>query len=370
MKKLIQKILIAIFVINVNYLNAQLTTLPSGGNKKASVSELVGLTNVTIHYDRPAVKGREGKIWGQLVHYGFQNLGFGTSKAAPWRAGANENTTIEFSTPVKVEGKDLAAGKYGLFMAMSQGEATIIFSKQNSAWGSYFYDSADDILRVSVKTMPTTEGVERLKYEFLDQTESGATIALLWEKLKIPFKIETDLVKNQLDIFRKELVGEKGEDWKAWELAANYCAERNINLNEALTWADYSISGTFIGEKNFKTLSTKAQILTLLNKPQEANDLMKEALPLGNMNDLHQYGRSLLRQKKAKEAFEVFKLNNEKYPTEYMTLMGMTRGYSAIGEYKKAIEYAEKALSKAPDNNNKSSIAEMLVKLKEGKDIN
>lgn len=76
------------------------------GNKKASVSERIGLTDVTVQYHRPAVKGREGKIWGQLVTYGFTDPGFGSSKAAPWRAGANENTVIEFSTDVKVEGKN------------------------------------------------------------------------------------------------------------------------------------------------------------------------------------------------------------------------------------------------------------------------
>src|SRR5438128_7609093 len=89
---------------------AQLTTTPSGGNKKAVVGERIGLTDVTIHYDRPGVKGREGKIWGALVYKGFTNLGFGSSKAAPWRAGANENTTFTFSDDVKVEGHDLPAG--------------------------------------------------------------------------------------------------------------------------------------------------------------------------------------------------------------------------------------------------------------------
>src|SRR4051812_40458090 len=80
-----------------------LLTPPDGGNKKASVSERIGITDVTIHYDRPGVKGREGKIWNGLVHTGYKDLGFGTSKASPWRAGANENTTFTFSTDVMVE---------------------------------------------------------------------------------------------------------------------------------------------------------------------------------------------------------------------------------------------------------------------------
>src|SRR5687768_17499642 len=105
-----------------------LTQLPSGGNKKAFVGEQVGLTRVTVHYDRPAVKGREGRIWGQLVPVGFVDQGFGNSKAAPWRAGSNENTTIEFSRDVKIEGQPLKSGTYGFFIAYDSLECTLIFS--------------------------------------------------------------------------------------------------------------------------------------------------------------------------------------------------------------------------------------------------
>src|SRR5215218_10641384 len=125
-----------------------LTQLPSGGNKKAMVGERVGLTDVTIHYDRPGVKGREGKIWGQLIPAGFTDLGFGTSKAAPWRAGANENTTIEFSNDVTIEGQPLKKGKYGFFIAYDSIESTLIFSNNTTSWGSYYYNDKEDALRV------------------------------------------------------------------------------------------------------------------------------------------------------------------------------------------------------------------------------
>ena len=107
MKKLIM-VTFAYLIVQCSF--AQLTTAPDGGNKKAFVGERIGITDVMIEYNRPGLKGREGKIWGGLVHAGFADQGFGTSKAAPWRAGANENTTIEFSTPVKIEGKELPAG--------------------------------------------------------------------------------------------------------------------------------------------------------------------------------------------------------------------------------------------------------------------
>src|SRR5690349_21154292 len=137
----------AIFFAGLTGAFAQLTTPPEGGNKKAFVGERIGLTDVMVEYHRPGVKGREGKIWGQLIHTGFADLGFGTSKAAPWRACANENTVVHFSTDVKVEGQNLPAGEYALFIAYDPNESTVIFSKNHTSWGSYFYDPKEDALR-------------------------------------------------------------------------------------------------------------------------------------------------------------------------------------------------------------------------------
>ena len=190
-KTLIASLLIILFVITGH---SQIT-LPADANKKASVSENIGITTVKIDYSRPQVKGREGKIWGDLVHYGFADLHYGTSKAAPWRAGANENTTIEFSTEVMIEGKPIQAGKYGFFVAMGSEKATLVFSKFNTAWGSFYYDPKDDALRVEVPVQKLNESVERLKYEFGEQKENSAVVSLQWEKVKIPFKISVDLQK-------------------------------------------------------------------------------------------------------------------------------------------------------------------------------
>jgi hypothetical protein len=131
--------------------NGQLTMTADGGNKKASVSQRIGITDVTISYNRPRVKGREGKIWGGLVEYGFYDQDFGTSKEAPWRAGANESTSIEFSTGVFVNGHPVPAGKYGFYIALGKEESTIILSKNNSAWGTFFYDPAEDYLRFTTR---------------------------------------------------------------------------------------------------------------------------------------------------------------------------------------------------------------------------
>ncbi len=368
---MIHKIYLAVTCILFTLFAASqsLTVPPDGGNKKASVSERIGITDVTIHYDRPAVKGREGKIWNNLVHTGFADLGFGTSKAAPWRAGANENTTITFSTDVMVEGKPLAAGKYGFFIAMGNDDATLIFSNNSTSWGSFFYDPKEDALRVTVKTAPLAESVERLKYEFTDETDSSAVIALMWEKLKIPFKVEVNYVKTQLAMFKNELRSDKGFTPDTWVQAAQFAAAHD-DLDDALQWSDYSINGIFIGQKNFKTLSTKAMILKKQGKTAEADALLKEAVPLGSMQELHQYGRQLLISKEPKEALEVFKVNAQKNPGQFTTYMGLVRGYSANGDYKSASKYAKLAQPLAPNKANKDAVDKMIETLNEGKDIN
>ncbi len=155
---------------------------------KAAVMQSLGAdTEITITYSRPGVKGR--KIWGALVPYGMApGNKYSKDQPFPWRAGANENTTIEFSKDVLVEGKPLAAGKYGLHMIPSEKEWTIIFSKNNSAWGSFSYKPEEDALRVTV-TPVAAPFQEWLTYGFEDLSGKSATAFLYWEKLKVPFKI-------------------------------------------------------------------------------------------------------------------------------------------------------------------------------------
>lgn len=361
---------ICLAVIPVMAFSQFLTTAPEGGNKKASVTERIGLTDVTIHYDRPGVKGREGKVWGQLVPVGFTDLGFGNSKSSPWRAGANENTSIEFTGDVKIEGKSLPAGKYGFFVAYDPNECTLIFSKNATSWGAYFYNDKEDALRVKVKPSALDKSVEWLKYEFLDETENSATIALQWEKLVIPFKVEVDYVNDQVASFRRELRTDKGFTWEGWNQAAQWCAQHKVNLEEALLWADTATSNSFGGDRSFSAWSTKSQVLAQLGRNADADAALKKGLPLATMIELHQYGRQLLQQKKNKEALDIFKQNHEKHPGEFTALMGLARGYSANGDYKSAMKYANQALTVVPDQGNKAFIQRMIGKLAEGKDIN
>jgi len=349
---------------------SQLTTTPSGGNKKAMVGERIGLTDVTIHYDRPHVKGREGKIWGNLVPVGYADQGFGNTKQAPWRAGANENTSFEFSTDVKIEGQPLPAGKYGFFIAYDPNECTLIFSKNSSSWGSFYYDPKEDALRIKVKPVALDKSAEWLNYSFSDETDDAATVSLNWEKLSIPFKIQVDAVNQQLESFRHELRSDRGFNWTAWDQAAQWCLTHSVNLDQALLWSDSATALTFGGDRSFQAWSTKSGILNKLGRTAEADAAIKSGLPIASMTDLHQYGRSLIAQKKPKEAMAIFKMNFDKNPNQFTTLMGLTRGYSANGDYKTALKYAQQALSAAPPGANKSNVENMIKNLQDGKDVN
>ena len=156
---------------------------------KASVMQTLGTDAViTIVYGRPGVKGR--KIWGELVPYGLApGTKYSENKPFPWRAGANENTTIEFSKDVLVEGKPLPAGKYGIHMIPGEKEWIIIFSKNNAAWGSYTYKQEEDALRVTV-TPVKAPFQEWLEFGFDDLAGTSATAYLHWVELKVPFKIQ------------------------------------------------------------------------------------------------------------------------------------------------------------------------------------
>ncbi len=163
---------------------------PSQG---ASATQTIGVdTLVTIAYHRPGVKGRD--VWtGKSDNPNIGPLVPRDGDPRPWRAGANEATTIELSGDVLVEGKELAAGKYALFMIPADGDWTVVFSKQASQWGAFGYKQKDDALRVTV-TPVEAQQQEWLAYGFDDPGAWSATAYLRWDKVKVPFKIE---VKEQ-----------------------------------------------------------------------------------------------------------------------------------------------------------------------------
>ncbi len=156
---------------------------------KASVSQTLGVdTSVTIEYGRPGVKGR--KIWGELVPYGLApGNRYSKDQPYPWRAGANENTTIEFNKDIMIEGNKLAAGKYSIHMIPSETDWIVIFNTNNKGWGSYAYNKDEDALRITV-TPKKAPHMEWLGFGFADLAGTTATAYLRWEELMVPFKIE------------------------------------------------------------------------------------------------------------------------------------------------------------------------------------
>jgi tetratricopeptide (TPR) repeat protein len=345
--------------------------IPNGYTKKRLISEQVGLTQVTISYHGPAVNGREGKIWGGVVHTGFVNQGFGNGKPAPWRAGANENTIIEFDKDVKIEGRNLPKGIYGFFIAYDPQECTLIFSKRSDAWGSFFYEEREDALRVKVKPQPVEKNVEILKYEFSDQTINAAMIALLWEKLSIPFRVEVDYLKQQFEALVVESQNPRGFTSQGLNIAAGWCLENNYQVEKGLEWATLATGNDFPGDpSSFSALTTKAGILEKIGRSAEAASVIKTALAFGNIGQLQQFGRKLISAKKPVAALEVFQYNYDKNPSQFITLTGMARGLSANGNYTKALEFANKALPLAPNGSGKQAVIVMIDKLKGGKDIN
>jgi tetratricopeptide (TPR) repeat protein len=352
--------------------SAQIDLPPSGGNPKASITEDVGITSITITYSRPDVNKREGKIWGDgnIVTYGFSTTNYITNKNnSPWRAGANENTTITFEHDVKVEGRPLKAGTYGLFMAMGADNVTIIFSHASNAWGSFYYEEKNDALRVNVKPVALDKSVEWLKYEFIEQRENYCVVAMQWEKVSVPFKIEVDADNIALARIREELTSRKGFFPALLLQATQYCFNKNINLDEALTWSIRAINGP-AGQKTYITLRNLAVAYEKLNRVPEADSTMNEALTIATANQYTAYGRILISQKRVDKAMEVLLANQKRYGDAFGVNNGLMSGYSAKGDFKNAIKYADKSMAQAPNDAAKKTLEGQIAKLKEGKDIN
>ena len=351
---------------------SQMTLPPSGNNQKSEVSQYLGLVKVTIAYSSPDVAGRE--IWGKLVPYGMTNLNFLKSSEqnpSPWRAGANENTTITFSNDVEVEGKPLKAGTYGVHMIPGAEDWTVIFSNSSTAWGSFSYTPSEDALRVTVKAVPC-EYNEFLTYEFADRLQNGATARLKWEKISVPFKIN---VSNGDDLYikklREQFVGPKGFAWQNAVAASNFCATKKINLEEALGWVNAFINPPR-SIKYFPLYNSKGNVLAAMNKKEEADAVMKEAinLPDATVGQITNYGRSLITQKREKDAMPVFETAMKRFPANSTALMGMARGWSANGDSKKALKFAQDALKVETDATAKTTIDGLVKKLEKGEAIN
>ena len=352
MKKKRSFLLLTLTLLAVTTASAQTPLDLPEASQAALVRQRVGVTDIAITYHRPLVNGR--KVWGALVPFG-----------EVWRAGANANTTIEFSTPVSVEGKPLPAGKYGLHMIPTPDSWTVIFSKMAVAWGSYTYDQKEDALRVQVK--PRENPMEEaLEFEFEDLKPDSVLVTMKWEKLAVPFRISVTDEQTVLPRLREQFRGDAQYFWASWNDAAQYCLTKKVNLEEALKWTDRSIQI----EERFENVSTKADILKALNKGDEAKTVMARALEISGARQLYLYGRRMQSEKRDTEAMEVFQAVVQRFPEDVFGHLAQARIKSAAGDFPGAVAEAKQAQSLAPGEEQKKSIQGLIDRLQARQDIN
>ena len=313
---------------------------------EASSTQVIGLTEITVSYHRPAANGR--KVFGGLVPYD-----------QVWRAGANENTTVEFSSPVTVGGTKLAAGKYGLHMIPTAGAWTVIFSRESGAWGSFTYDQKEDAARATVPPEPAAFQ-ERLGYSFDDPKRDSVVLAMRWERVRVPIEIRIDVARTVLDNYRAQLRGLPRFGWQGWNQAANWAAQNDIDLDDAVAWVDRSITMN----RNFTNLNTKALVLEKKGNGTEAARLRNEAFSIATEAELNARGYQLMGQQKMDEAIAMFERNVKAHPQSWNVYDSLAEAYAAKGDKKKAIENYTRALNLTTDPEQKTRISGTLEQLK------
>jgi tetratricopeptide (TPR) repeat protein len=312
---------------------------------RASLSQTVGLTEIALRYDRPAVDGRE--IWGRLVPFD-----------TVWRAGANENTVISFSSPVRIGGHTLAAGRYGLHMIPGRHDWIVVLSRQANAWGSFSYDAAEDALRVPVRPVPG-DMHDRLTYTLDDPSDSSVVATLRWEKLAVPFRIEVDSRTVVVDSLREQLRGLGRFYWQPWSQAAAWCAGNGVNLDEAAAWADRSIALN----ENFTNLRVKAALASQRGDAAGSAAAARRSLAVATEADLNTYGYLLIGQGQVDSAITIFRKNVREHPKSWNTYDSLGEAYAKKGQQTLAVKSYAKALALAPDGGQKQRIQLALAQL-------
>jgi hypothetical protein len=322
-------------------------------SQRAVVTQRIGITDVTIVYHRPQVKGRA--IFGAK---GVQPYG------QVWRAGANENTTINFTSDVTIEGKPLAKGVYGLHMIPAESEWTAMFSKNSTSWGSFTYNQSEDALRVTVKSRPA-ELQEALVYNFDDVKTNSATLTMRWEKVAVPIHVEVDTNANVMASLQLQLRARAQYEWQSWDEAANYFLDNKLNAEQAAKYADSSIQI----EDRFENEMTKARALDTLGRKDDAAAARTKALSMGSQQQVHGYGRQLQQQKKYDEALEVFRGNVKKDPNSWVAHNELSRLAVAKNDYDTAVKEMKLAVSVAGDQI-KPGLDALVKRLENKEDIN
>ena len=345
-------LLVAVLFVGVTGARAQsaLLNLPDA-SQHARITQRIGITDITIDYHRPLVRGR--KIFGGLLAYG-----------QVWRAGANFNTTIEFSDPVTVEGQPVAKGVYGLHMIPGETSWVVILSNNSTSWGSFTYDKAEDALRVNVKPQ-AIENREVLSYDFDDPKPNSALITMRWEKVAVPFRVEVNTPEIVRQSLRNQLRARAQFEWQAWEEAAEYLLNNGLGAEEALKYSDRSIEL----EDRFENEMTRAHALSALGRKEEARAARDMAIAKGSQLQIHSYGRGLQIQGQQDEALELFRDNIKKDPNSWIGHNDAARVAVARGDFDTAVREMRLAVAAAPESL-KAQHADLVRRLENREDIN
>jgi len=327
-----------------------LLNLPDA-SQHARVTQRIGITDITIDYHRPLVRGR--KIFGGLQAYG-----------QVWRAGANYNTTVEFSDPVTIEGQPLPKGVYGLHLIPGETSWVVIFSRNSTSWGSFTYDKAEDALRVTVKPQ-TIENHEAFSYDFDDPKPNSALITMRWETVAVPFKVEVNTPEVVRQSLRNQLRARPQFEWQAWEEGAEYLLNNKLDAEEALKYSDRSIEI----EDRFENEMTRAHALSALGRKEDALAARDKAIAKGSQLQLHSYGRGLQVQGRQDEALELFRDNIRKDPNSWVGHNEAARVAVARDDFDTAVREMKLAVTAAPESL-KAQHADLVRRLENKEDIN
>ena len=349
--------IISIVLLSTTLFAQGVITTPRTPSPAASVTQTIGISTVTVNYSRPSVRGRQ--VWDSLVPYGYNVQGFGAGNRAPWRAGANENTTITFSHDAKVQGQLVPAGEYGLFFVINKDNTgEVILSKDYKSWGSFWYDSTRDFMRanIALRDIPMTE---MLTYDFINDTKNSAELVLNWEKKQFPVKIEFDVDKIVMDNAAEQLKNTVGFSWQGYASAANYALQNNTNLDQAIMWSDQAVAQN----RNFTTLSLKSNLLKAQGKAEQAAKTMDTATQVSTENELNLYAYGLLNQQQTDKAIEMFLLNTKRHPESANVWDSLGEGYATKGDKKNAVTSFKKSLSMNPSAPTKANSEKFLKQL-------
>jgi len=252
MKSKAKLLILFVVFISIGNLTAQQIQMPQA-SPAALISQKVGLSDVSVEYSRPSMRGR--KIFGELVPYG-----------EVWRTGANAATILTFSTDVKIEGNDVPAGSYALYSIPGKTEWTMILSSNTKLWGAVGYSNADDVLRFKVKPGKTGQKYETMEINFVDITDTGSTIALKWESTRVKFRIETEVDSIVMSQIKELVIDQQPQNPGLYYQAANYYFTNNKDMEQAYEWIVKSVED----DPKYWTMHLKAKIELALGKKKEA----------------------------------------------------------------------------------------------------